>query len=91
MLSHKADPEVQTDTIFIKSPVSGISEKYGFIEILLGSAMGVRYYTTVRFAATNSLRAITGVGYKCERVSKIFLSMIRRKIFFAGLMLADKA
>ena len=48
-------------------------------------------FANVRFAATNSLRAMTGVGYKCERVSKIFLSMIRRKIFAAGLMLTDKA
>ena len=40
LLPHKATPENQTDTIFIKSPASGNSEKYGFIEILLGVCKG---------------------------------------------------
>jgi hypothetical protein len=39
-LPHKADPEDQTDSIFIKSPASGISKKCGFIEILLGGCLG---------------------------------------------------
>jgi hypothetical protein len=32
----KADPEVQTYNVFIKSPASGKGEKCGFIEILFG-------------------------------------------------------